>query len=194
MTCFKCLCYFSAEKRFSRTPRRTQQPKTLNTPEDSTYYTLIHRSLQDDKRKPRKQDPGKLLDVDDQYYHTLSTSKSVRSMTTENTTLGGIPERRQSVERRQSMERRKSMDRRRSTVRSHHGDRQLSTVQRSAGSSRQMRERAVTEPELPRPTKQDNRRSIPRMSSTESRSGDNPYDFRHLLRKTSQRRKLIKQY
>ncbi|MEQ2173886.1 hypothetical protein GOODEAATRI_002155 [Goodea atripinnis] len=34
----------SAEKRFSRTPRRTQQPKTLNTPEDSTYYTLIHVS------------------------------------------------------------------------------------------------------------------------------------------------------
>ncbi|KAG7260049.1 hypothetical protein CRUP_007741, partial [Coryphaenoides rupestris] len=25
-----------------RTPRRTQPPKTLNTPEDSTYYTLIH--------------------------------------------------------------------------------------------------------------------------------------------------------
>uniref|UniRef100_A0A8C2AZX2 non-specific serine/threonine protein kinase n=1 Tax=Cyprinus carpio TaxID=7962 RepID=A0A8C2AZX2_CYPCA len=28
----------------SRTSRRTQQPKTLNTPEDSTYYTLIHVS------------------------------------------------------------------------------------------------------------------------------------------------------
>uniref|UniRef100_A0A8C1BU69 non-specific serine/threonine protein kinase n=1 Tax=Cyprinus carpio carpio TaxID=630221 RepID=A0A8C1BU69_CYPCA len=39
----------------SRTSRRTQQPKTLNTPEDSTYYTLIHRSVQDDKRRPRKQ-------------------------------------------------------------------------------------------------------------------------------------------
>lgn len=38
------------------------------------------------------------------------------------------------------------------------------------------------------------RRSFPRMSSTESRTEDNPYDFRHLLRKTSQRRKLIKQY
>uniref|UniRef100_A0AAQ5XBC1 non-specific serine/threonine protein kinase n=1 Tax=Amphiprion ocellaris TaxID=80972 RepID=A0AAQ5XBC1_AMPOC len=32
------------DKRLSRTPRRTQQPKTLNTPEDSTYYTLIHVS------------------------------------------------------------------------------------------------------------------------------------------------------
>uniref|UniRef100_A0A669AXU3 non-specific serine/threonine protein kinase n=1 Tax=Oreochromis niloticus TaxID=8128 RepID=A0A669AXU3_ORENI len=37
-----CLCYFSADKRLSRTPRRNQQPKTLNTPEDSTYYNLIH--------------------------------------------------------------------------------------------------------------------------------------------------------
>uniref|UniRef100_A0A8D3BSW1 non-specific serine/threonine protein kinase n=1 Tax=Scophthalmus maximus TaxID=52904 RepID=A0A8D3BSW1_SCOMX len=31
-------------KRLSRTPRRTQKPKTLNTPEDSTYYNLIHVS------------------------------------------------------------------------------------------------------------------------------------------------------
>lgn len=38
------VCYFSADKRLSRTPRRTQQPKTLNTPEDSTYYNLIHVS------------------------------------------------------------------------------------------------------------------------------------------------------
>ena len=43
--CFSwCLCYFSADKRLSRTPRRTQQPKTLNTPEDLTYYNLIHVS------------------------------------------------------------------------------------------------------------------------------------------------------
>uniref|UniRef100_A0A669DJY4 non-specific serine/threonine protein kinase n=1 Tax=Oreochromis niloticus TaxID=8128 RepID=A0A669DJY4_ORENI len=40
-----CLCYFSADKRLSRTPRRNQQPKTLNTPEDSTYYNLIHVTL-----------------------------------------------------------------------------------------------------------------------------------------------------
>lgn len=38
------------------------------------------------------------------------------------------------------------------------------------------------------------RRSVPRMPSAESHAEDNPYDFRHLLRKTSQRRKLIKQY
>lgn len=35
---------FSADKRQPRTPRRTQQPKTLNTLEDSTYYNLIHVS------------------------------------------------------------------------------------------------------------------------------------------------------
>lgn len=38
------------------------------------------------------------------------------------------------------------------------------------------------------------RHSLPRMLSTDSRTADNPYDFRHLLRKTSQRRRLIKQY
>ncbi|XP_070409343.1 myosin-IIIa isoform X1 [Nothobranchius furzeri] len=160
----------SAEKRFSRTPRRSQQPKTLNTPEDSTYYTLIHRSVQDDKRKPRKEDPGKLLDADDQYYRTLSTSRSESSITTEDT-AGDMPERRHSAESRQSLSRR-----------------------RSTGSTRHARERAVTEPEPSRPARDNSRRSVPRMSSMESRSGDNPYDFRHLLRKTSQRRRLIKHY
>lgn len=38
------------------------------------------------------------------------------------------------------------------------------------------------------------RRSAPGMASAESRAEDNPYDYRHLLRKTSQRRKLIKHY
>ncbi|XP_013860853.1 myosin-IIIa [Austrofundulus limnaeus] len=89
-------------------------------------------------------------------------------MTTENTS-DGTPERRQSMDRRES------------------------TEETPAGSSRPMRERAITEPELPKPAK-DKRRSVPRMSSTESRTADNPYDYRHLLRKTSQRRKLIKQY
>ncbi|KAL2085688.1 hypothetical protein ACEWY4_019008 [Coilia grayii] len=35
----------SVDTKQTRTSRRTQQPKTLNTPEDSTYYTLIHVSL-----------------------------------------------------------------------------------------------------------------------------------------------------
>nr|XP_046227777.1 myosin-IIIa isoform X2 [Scatophagus argus] len=158
----------STDKRLSRTPRRTHQPKTLNTPEDSTYYTLIHRSVQDEKRKPRKEDPGKLLDADDQYYHQLSTSRSEPCIATKDTSLSSVPERRQSIERRRSMDRKQPTE-------------------------RQTRERAVTEPEPPKPAT-DNRRSVPRMLSTESRTEDNPYDYRHLLRKTSQRRKLIKQY
>uniref|UniRef100_A0A672FP73 non-specific serine/threonine protein kinase n=1 Tax=Salarias fasciatus TaxID=181472 RepID=A0A672FP73_SALFA len=155
----------SMDQRSSRTPRRTQQPKTLNTPEDSTYYTLIHRSVQDDKRKPRKEGPGKLLDVDDQYYGTLPTSRSEPSIPTESASCsgGGAPERRQHP------------------------------AEHRAASSRTTRERAVSEPEPPSPAK-DSRRSLPRMSSTDSRAEDNPYDYRHLLRKTSQRRRLIKQY
>ncbi|XP_053118711.1 myosin-IIIa isoform X3 [Hemicordylus capensis] len=40
-----------------RTPRRPQKPKMLNNPEDSTYYTLIHKSIQEEKRKPRNNRP-----------------------------------------------------------------------------------------------------------------------------------------
>ncbi|XP_032359248.1 myosin-IIIa isoform X10 [Etheostoma spectabile] len=72
-------------------------------------------------------------------------------------------------------------------------DRKQSTELTPAAASRQTRERAVTEPEPPKPFR-DNRRSVPRMPSTESRTEDNPYDFRHILRKTSQRRRLIKHY
>ncbi|KAM6908133.1 myosin-IIIa [Lycodopsis pacificus] len=162
----------STDQRQSRPPRRTQQPKTLNTPEDSTYYNLIHvsqkekndRSVQDDKRKPRKEDPGKLLDVDDHYYPTLSSSRSEPCISTED-----MPETRPTVERRGSTDGRQSPE------------------QTPAG-SRQTRERAVTEPEPSRPVC---RHSLPRMPSTESRTEDNPFDFRHLLRKTSQRRRLI---
>uniref|UniRef100_UPI0037E7E9D3 myosin-IIIa isoform X2 n=1 Tax=Semicossyphus pulcher TaxID=241346 RepID=UPI0037E7E9D3 len=168
----------STDKRLSRTPRRTQQPKTLNTPEDSTYYNLIHRSVQDDKRKPRKEDPGKLLDVDDQYYQELSTSRSEPSLSTEDASPSSTPEAtRTAGERRRSMARRRSTERRTS----------------SAANSRQTRERAVTEPGPPKPAS-DNRRSVPRMPSTESQAEENPYDFRHLLRKTSQRRRLIKHF
>uniref|UniRef100_A0A3B5A062 non-specific serine/threonine protein kinase n=1 Tax=Stegastes partitus TaxID=144197 RepID=A0A3B5A062_9TELE len=149
-----------SDKRQSRTPRRTQQPKTLNTPEDSTYYTLIHSIL-----LSLYSSPGKQLDVDDQYYRALSTSSSDPSMSTEAASPSSMPERRQSVGRRRSTDRRRSMDRRQL------GDRRQSAELRQAGSSRHTRERAVTEPEA-----------------------DNPYDFRHLLRKTSQRRRLIKQY
>ncbi|XP_059380323.1 myosin-IIIa isoform X1 [Carassius carassius] len=143
-----------ADTKQSRTSRRTQQPKTLNTPEDSTYYTLIHRSVQDDKRRPRKQSP-KRLDNDDQYYQGLSSTKST-----------SLPS-----DRRRSSKRRSSTERRRSS------ERTLSDVPKS---------------DLPEdPTEK--RHSFSRMPSTESQREDNPYDYRKILRKTSQRRKLITQ-
>ncbi|XP_055085933.1 myosin-IIIa isoform X1 [Periophthalmus magnuspinnatus] len=156
-----------AEKRSSRTPRRSQQPKTLNSPEDSTYYNLIHRSVQDDKRRSRKDGPGKLLDIDDKYYPGLSPTST--------------PERGQSEERPEP------------------GSRSVSPEKRGSGSrsvspeTRGQRERALTE-QLPQRRNSENRNSVPRMVSTESHKEDNPYDFRHLLRKTSQRQRLIKQY
>ncbi|KAI1891345.1 hypothetical protein AGOR_G00142840 [Albula goreensis] len=138
------------DQKQTRTPRRTQQPKTLNTPEDSTYYNLIHRSVQDEKRRPRKQSPGKLEDMDDPYYQGLSTSKS----------MGSIPSERRMSSRRESTERKLSID------------------------------RPASEPDVPRPPK-DKRHSLPRMPSTESQADENPYDYRKLLRKTSQRRRLV---
>ncbi|KAK6299813.1 hypothetical protein J4Q44_G00298460 [Coregonus suidteri] len=207
----------SVDLKVCRTPRRTQQPKTLNTPEDSTYYNLIHRSVQDDKRRPRKQGPGKLLDVDDQYYQGLPTSKSTgaiagdrRTSLTRRASLERRQsiEQRRSIERRQSSARRQSSDRRQSTAadrspqttrQSAAADRRQSTDQRQTAAAerspqikiqipdrRQSRERAVSEPA-------DKRHSIPRLPSAEGQD-DNPYDYRKLLRKTSQRRRLIKQY
>uniref|UniRef100_A0A8C7D8E8 non-specific serine/threonine protein kinase n=1 Tax=Oncorhynchus kisutch TaxID=8019 RepID=A0A8C7D8E8_ONCKI len=207
----------SVDLKVCRTPRRTQQPKTLNTPEDSTYYNLIHRSVQDDKRRPRKQGPGKLLDVDDQYYQGLPTSRSTGAIAGDrrtSLTRRASLERRQSIEqkrsieRRQSSARRQSSDRRQSTAadrspqtrrQSAAADRRQSTDQRQTAAAdrspqtkrqtpdrRQSRERAVSEPA-------DKRHSVPRLPSAEGQD-DNPYDYRKLLRKTSQRRRLIKQY
>uniref|UniRef100_G3NNA8 non-specific serine/threonine protein kinase n=1 Tax=Gasterosteus aculeatus aculeatus TaxID=481459 RepID=G3NNA8_GASAC len=121
----------------SRSPRRTQEPKTLNTPEDATYYNLIHVS-----RRTTPSVPGKLLDVDDHYYRTLSSSRSEPCLFPEDASPYGAPERRPSL----------------------------------GGSV------------------DGGIHSLLRMPSTDSRTEDNPFDFRHLLRKTSQRRRLIKQY
>ncbi|XP_064188570.1 myosin-IIIa isoform X2 [Anguilla rostrata] len=141
----------SDDQKQGRMPRRTQQPKTLNTPEDSTYYNLIHRSVQDEKRRPRNKSPGKLEDMDDPYYQELSTSKS----------MGSIPS-----------------DSRTSSTRAKSSVRKSST------------ERPASEPDMPR-RPIDKRNSLPRMPSTESQAEDNPYDYRKLLRKTSQRRRLV---
>ncbi|KAG7487450.1 hypothetical protein MATL_G00023560 [Megalops atlanticus] len=144
----------AADQKQMRTPRRTQQPKTLNTPEDSTYYNLIHRSVQDEKRRPRKQSPRKLLDMDDPYYQGLTTSKSTSCLPSEQRTEAA---RAGSTERKLSAE------------------------------------RPASEPDFPKPPK-GKRHSLPRMPSTDSQAEDNPYDYRRLLRKTSQRQRLIKQY
>ncbi|KAM4828741.1 myosin-IIIa [Thomomys bottae] len=56
------------EPKIQRPPRRPRKPKTLNNPEDSTYYYLLHKSVQEEKRRPRKNSQGKLLDLEDFYY------------------------------------------------------------------------------------------------------------------------------
>ncbi|XP_073668097.1 myosin-IIIb [Paramisgurnus dabryanus] len=63
-----------------RSPRRRgQQPKLLNSPEDSLYYNHLNRNLdyQGSKRKPRKLGQIKMLDGEDEYYQLLSTIESV---------------------------------------------------------------------------------------------------------------------
>ncbi|XP_051910752.1 myosin-IIIa isoform X2 [Hippocampus zosterae] len=156
----------SPDKRLSRPPRRTLQPKTLNTPEDSTYYTLIHRSVQDDKRKPRKEDPGKLVDVDQHYYQALPTSKSMPAIASEEMSSESSLQRMVSEDQRHPVE-----------------------TKPEPAETRQPEE---SKPEA-KPAKNKSR-SVARMLSASSRTDDNPYDFRHLLRKTSQRRRLIRQY
>ncbi|KAI5621137.1 myosin-IIIb isoform X2, partial [Silurus asotus] len=69
-----------AAKLLQRTPRRRgQQPKLLNSPEDSIYYSQLNRALdyQGSKRKPRKLGQIKLLDGEDEYYKLLLVAESV---------------------------------------------------------------------------------------------------------------------
>ncbi|KAI4886741.1 hypothetical protein NFI96_015752 [Prochilodus magdalenae] len=69
-----------AVKVLQRAPRRRgQQPKLLNSPEDSLYYNQLNRTLdyQGSKRKPRKLGQIKLLDGEDEYYKLLSAVESI---------------------------------------------------------------------------------------------------------------------
>ncbi|TSM68897.1 Myosin-IIIb [Bagarius yarrelli] len=69
-----------AAKLLQRTPRRRgQQPKLLNSPEDSIYYSQLNSALdyQESKRKPRKLGQIKLLDGEDEYYKLLLAPESV---------------------------------------------------------------------------------------------------------------------
>uniref|UniRef100_A0A3Q2EJL6 non-specific serine/threonine protein kinase n=1 Tax=Cyprinodon variegatus TaxID=28743 RepID=A0A3Q2EJL6_CYPVA len=70
----------SVTKPHQRTSRRRgQQPKQLNSPEDSLYYNQLNRTLdhQGSKRKPRKLGQIKVLDGEDEYYKLLSTVESI---------------------------------------------------------------------------------------------------------------------
>ncbi|XP_063270107.1 myosin-IIIa isoform X2 [Prinia subflava] len=123
-----------------RPPRRPRKPKTLNNPEDSTYYTLIHKSIQDEKRKPRKESLSKVLDIDI-YYQEISSPDSTPKDSSTTTRRRRYP-----IERRTSI---------------------LRATERSRVAERPLEE---------------------------SKAEDNPYDYRRLLRKTSQRRRLIQQF
>ncbi|XP_059494928.1 myosin-IIIa [Stegostoma tigrinum] len=126
-----------SDQKQQRTPRRTQPPKTLNTPEDSTYYNLVHRSVQDGKRRPRKDSQVKLLDADDRYYKQITPSDSL------------------SKENHVEATGRMPPAQARSTTPNH-----------------------------------SNSSSAPKEGCQDE---DNPYDYRKLLRKTSQRNRLIEQ-
>ncbi|XP_075561325.1 myosin-IIIa isoform X2 [Pelecanus crispus] len=133
-----------------RPPRRPRKPKTLNNPEDSTYYTLIHKSIQDEKRKPRKESLSKVLDLDI-YYQEISSTDST-SKDSSSTTR----KKRHPAERRTS---------------------NLRATERRTCFLRLIPRSRVAESPL-----------------EESKPEDNPYDYRRLLRKTSQRRRLIQQF
>uniref|UniRef100_A0A8C5C5M1 non-specific serine/threonine protein kinase n=1 Tax=Gadus morhua TaxID=8049 RepID=A0A8C5C5M1_GADMO len=149
----------------SRTPRRTQPPKTLNTPEESTYYNQIHVSPEDpDINTPARGMPEKLLNEDEPYHQGLTTSMSSPCLLSSQAQEEGSSSSSSSaggLERRRSMERKQSIRRKRP----HH-----------------------------RPVFPFARGSVSRMPSMESSAGGNPFDFRHLLRKTSQRQRLIKHH
>ncbi|XP_040208473.1 myosin-IIIa isoform X2 [Rana temporaria] len=116
-----------------RTQRR-QKPKTLNSPDDSTYYSMLHLPYVDEKRKPRKESQGKTLESED-YYNEIYSNHSV------------------------SINKPKTYD----------------------GFSAM--EFSILVP--------NERPSIADGSQQENVMDDNPYDYRKLLRKTSQRERLI---
>ncbi|XP_014737639.1 PREDICTED: myosin-IIIa [Sturnus vulgaris] len=138
--CQSAVAKIEDSRPMQRPPRRPRKPKTLNNPEDSTYYTLIHKSIQDEKRKPRKESLSKVLDIDIYYQEISSTDSSSKDSST--TTR----RKRYPIERRTSI---------------------LRATERSRVAERPLEE---------------------------SKAEDNPYDYRRLLRKTSQRRRLIQQF
>ncbi|XP_044083914.1 myosin-IIIa [Neovison vison] len=139
----QCLSGISKEEepKILRPPRRPRKPKTLNSPEDSTYYYLLHKSIQEEKRRPRKDSQGKLLDLEDFYYKELLPSHSAPKEH-----IPGLREGRQQGKHQ------------------HQG---FNANERCWAPKNQEQE--------------------------EKNSAANPYDYRRLLRKTSQRQRLLQQ-
>uniref|UniRef100_G3QW52 Myosin-IIIa n=1 Tax=Gorilla gorilla gorilla TaxID=9595 RepID=G3QW52_GORGO len=135
------------EPKILRPPRRPRKPKTLNNPEDSTYYYLLHKSIQEEKRRPRKDSQGKLLDLEDFYYKEFLPSRS------------GPKEHSPSLRERRPQQ-------------------ELQNQYIKANE----RCWAAESPEKEEEEKEEERGPAA-----------NPYDFRRLLRKTSQRRRLVQQ-
>uniref|UniRef100_H0X460 non-specific serine/threonine protein kinase n=1 Tax=Otolemur garnettii TaxID=30611 RepID=H0X460_OTOGA len=130
------------ESKMLRPPRRPRKPKTLNNPEDSTYYYLLHKSIQEEKRRPKKDSQGKLLDLEDFYYKEF------------------LP--------------------------SHFGPKDHNPSLREQRSHRELQNQCF---------KANERCWAAESPEEEEESGRaaNPYDYRRLLRKTSQRRRLVQQ-
>uniref|UniRef100_A0A8D1R6U1 non-specific serine/threonine protein kinase n=1 Tax=Sus scrofa TaxID=9823 RepID=A0A8D1R6U1_PIG len=131
------------EPKILRPPRRPRKPKTLNNPEDSTYYSLLHKSIQEEKRRPRKDSQGKLLDLEDFYYKELLLS--------------------------------------------HPGPKEHNPSLKEQRKQRELRNQCF---------KADERCwAVEDLEEEEEENGPaaNPYDYRRLLRKTSQRRRLVQQ-
>ncbi|XP_051006852.1 myosin-IIIa [Acomys russatus] len=130
------------EPKILRPPRRPRKPKTLNNPEDSTYYCLLHKSIQEEKRRPRKDSQGKLLGLEDFYYKEFLPTPSGPQEHSSNTRGG----------------------------------------------------RAKKEPQ-DRCSERNERCWTAAAESPEEETGisANPYDYRRLLRKTSQRQRLVHQ-
>eukprot|EP00079_Xenopus_tropicalis_P036562 XP_017950333.1 PREDICTED: myosin-IIIa [Xenopus tropicalis] len=116
-----------------RVPRR-QKPKTLNSSDEATYYSLLHLPVKDEKRKPRKDSPGKVLESED-YYKEIYSSNSLSINKCDGVSATEFPD--------------------------------LNPSERSLGA------------EEPPPETDDD---------------GNPYDYRRLLRKTSQRERLIQHF
>ncbi|XP_020139679.2 myosin-IIIa isoform X2 [Microcebus murinus] len=132
------------ESKMLRPPRRPRKPKTLNNPEDSTYYYLLHKSIQEEKRRPRKDSQGKLLDLEDFYYKEFLPSRF------------GPKDRNPSLRERRPQ-------------------RELQNQCFKANERCWAAESPEEEEE------------------EESGPAASPYDYRRLLRKTSQRRRLLQQ-